>query len=209
MCYHDHQNARTMFLIITVNLYFVPDNYCFGCQALVEGGCKTQKTDKLLYFGHFSHLILIIYGFLNTSKPWNANRWIILKIFSMIIRKCREINPLRAVIDFSRQILVIVDPRGIQLLNEWGFRPPLCTCTLNWASRTPWGWWDECTARQTQNSKFEPWRSEVEHATSWSRRLHTILNIYEWAGKKLLFLWTLNARAGFEPTIFDFPSRQL
>ena len=51
--------------------------------------------------------------------------------------------------------------------NESGFRPPLCTYRLNWARRTSWGWWDD--------SKFEPWRSEVEHATSRSRRLPTIL----------------------------------
>ena len=34
------------------------------------------------------------------------------------------------------------------------------------------------TALQTQDSKFEPWRSEVEHAISRSRRLSTILKIY-------------------------------
>ena len=27
--------------------------------------------------------------------------------------------------------------------NESGFRPPLCTYRLNWARRTPWGWWDD------------------------------------------------------------------
>ena len=57
---------------------------------------------------------------------------------------------------------------------------------LNWARRTSWGWrndWDD-TVLQTQDSKLEPWRSEAEHATSRSRRLPTILNLYEWAGKK-------------------------
>ena len=36
---------------------------------------------------------------------------------------------------------------------------------LNWARRTSWGWWDKWddTALQTQNSKFELWRSEAEH----------------------------------------------
>ena len=53
----------------------------------------------------------------------------------------------------------------------------------NWARRTSWGWWDD-TAFQAQDSKFKPWRFEAEHATSWSRRLPTILNLYEWAGKK-------------------------
>ena len=43
--------------------------------------------------------------------------------------------------------------------------------------------WDD-TALQTQDSKFEPWRSEAELATSRSRRLPTIFNLYGWAGKK-------------------------
>ena len=61
--------------------------------------------------------------------------------------------------------------------NESGFRPPLCTYRLNWARRTSWGWWDDWddTVLQTQDSKFKPWRSEAEHATSRSRRLPTIL----------------------------------
>ena len=61
--------------------------------------------------------------------------------------------------------------------NESCFRPPLCTYKLNWARRTSWGWWDDWddTVLQTQDAKFEPWRSEAEHATSRSRRLPTIL----------------------------------
>ena len=57
--------------------------------------------------------------------------------------------------------------------NESGYRPPLCTYRLNWARRTSWGWWDDWddTVLQTQDSKFEPWRSEAENATSRSRRL--------------------------------------
>ena len=49
--------------------------------------------------------------------------------------------------------------------NEWGFKPSFCTYRLSWARKTSWGWWDEwdTTAFQTQNSKFEPWRSEVPH----------------------------------------------
>ena len=56
--------------------------------------------------------------------------------------------------------------------NESGFRPLLCTYRLNWARRTSWGWWDDWddTVLQTQDSKFEPWRSEAEHGTSRSRR---------------------------------------
>ena len=70
--------------------------------------------------------------------------------------------------------------------NESGFRPPLCTYRLNWARRTSWGWWDEWddTVLQTQDSKFGPWWSEAEHATSRSRRLPTILSFYTWMGKK-------------------------
>ena len=61
--------------------------------------------------------------------------------------------------------------------NESGFRPPLGTYRLNWARGTSWGWWDDWddTVLQTQDLKFEPWRSEAEHFTSRSRRLPTIL----------------------------------
>ena len=70
--------------------------------------------------------------------------------------------------------------------NESGFRPPLCTYRLYWARRTSWGWWDDWddTVLQTQNSKFEPWRSEAEHATSRSGRLPKILTCDTWMGKK-------------------------
>ena len=71
--------------------------------------------------------------------------------------------------------------------NESGFRPPLCTYRLNWARRTSWEWWDDCddTALQTQDSKFEPWRSEAEHATSRSRRLPTILTFTRGWGRNI------------------------
>ena len=72
--------------------------------------------------------------------------------------------------------------------NESGFRPPLCTYGLNWARRTSWGWWDDWddTVLQTQDSKFEPWRSEAEHATSQSRRLPTILTFTRGWGRNIL-----------------------
>ena len=69
-------------------------------------------------------------------------------------------------------------------MNKWGFTSPLCTYRLNWAKRTSWGWWDEWDDLQTQDSKFDPLQSEAEHATFRSRRLPTILNHYERAGKK-------------------------
>ena len=71
--------------------------------------------------------------------------------------------------------------------NESGFRPPLCTYRLNWARRTFWGWWDDWddTVLQTQNSKFEYWRSEAEHATSRSRGLRTILTFTRGWGKNI------------------------
>ena len=71
--------------------------------------------------------------------------------------------------------------------NESGFRPPLCTYRLNWARRTSWGWWDDWddTVLQTQNSKFEPWRSEAEHATSRSQRLPTILTFTRGWGRNI------------------------
>ena len=60
--------------------------------------------------------------------------------------------------------------------------------------RIIWGWRDEWydTVLWTKDSKFEPWRSQYYPR---SRRLPTILNLYEWTRKKLLFLWNLNVRA--------------
>ena len=81
---------------------------------------------------------------------------------------------------------------------DWGFRTLLCACRLNWARRTSSGWWDEWddTALQTQDFKFEPWRSEAEHATSRSRRLPTIMKLYEWAGKKHFVSLKLECQSG-------------
>ena len=81
--------------------------------------------------------------------------------------------------------------------NESGFRPPLCTYRLNWAKRTSWGWWDDWddTVLQTQDSEFEPWRSEVEHATSRSRRLPTILTFTRGWGRNIFcFFQTAETR---------------
>ena len=78
-------------------------------------------------------------------------------------------------------------------VTESGFRPPLCTYRLNWARRTSWGWWDDWddTVLQTQDSKFEPWRSEAEHATSRSRRLPTILTFTRgWGRNDFCFFQT-------------------
>ena len=71
--------------------------------------------------------------------------------------------------------------------NQSDFRPLLCTYRLNWARRTSWGWWDDWddTVLQTQDSKFEPWRSLAEHATSRSRRLPTILTFTRGWGRNI------------------------
>ena len=84
--------------------------------------------------------------------------------------------------------------------NESGFKPPLRTYRLNWAKRTSWGWWDEWddTVLQTQDSKFEPWRSEAEHATSQSRRLLTILN-FTCGWRRNIFVSFKPPRPGAEP----------
>ena len=85
------------------------------------------------------------------------------------------------------------DPQLQKNENESGFRPPLCTYRLNWARRTSWGWWDDWddTVLQTQDSKFEPWRSEAEHATSRSRRLPTILTFTRgWGRNNFCFFQT-------------------
>ena len=89
---------------------------------------------------------------------------------------------------------------NVRKWNESGFRPPLCTYRLNWARRTSWGWWDDWddTVLQTQDSKFEPWRSEAEHATSRSRRLPTILTFTRGWGRNI-FVSFKPPRPGTEP----------
>ena len=88
----------------------------------------------------------------------------------------------------------------LKKLNESGFRPLLCTYRLNWARRTSWGWWDDWddTVLQTRDSKFEPWRSETEHATSRSRRLPTILTFTRGWGRNF-FVSFKPPRPGTEP----------
>ena len=85
----------------------------------------------------------------------------------------------------------------MQKWKESGFRPPLCAYRLNWAKRTSWGWWND-TVLQTHDSKFEPWRSEAEHATSRPRRLPTILSFTRgWV--KNIFVSLKPARPGTKP----------
>ena len=74
------------------------------------------------------------------------------------------------------------------------------TYRLNWARRTSWGWWDDWddTVLQTQDSKFEPWRSEAEHATSRSLRLPTILTFIRGWGRNI-FVSFKPPRPGTEP----------
>ena len=94
--------------------------------------------------------------------------------------------------------------------NESGFRPPLCTYRLNWARRTSWGWWDDWddTVLQTQDSKFEPWRSEAEHATSRSRRPPTILTFTRGWGRNI-FVSFKPPRPGTEPRILAWKAAVL
>ena len=79
--------------------------------------------------------------------------------------------------------------------NEWSFRPFLCTCRLNWARRTSWGWWDEWddTALQTQNS-LRPGTLPLGHGGSPQYWIFTGER-----GTNILFFWNLNARAGSNP----------
>ena len=109
--------------------------------------------------------------------------------FSHVYSKI-ECAPLQFFIYGTRHFLYDkpnYEHRKKQKWNESGFRPPLCTYRLNWARRTSWGWWDDWddTVLQTQDSKFEPWRSEAEHATSRSRRLPTILTFTRGWGRNM------------------------
>ena len=77
--------------------------------------------------------------------------------------------------------------KNVLCMRENIFWPPLCTYRLNWARITSSGWWDDWddTALQSQDSKFEPWWSEAEHATSRSRRLPTILTLTRGWGRNI------------------------
>ena len=64
----------------------------------------------------------------------------------------------------------------IQLYKKWnelGFRPPLCSYNLTYH-----------VFHHPQEVLLPRALAEAEHATSRSRILPTILNLYEWAGKK-------------------------
>ena len=68
---------------------------------------------------------------------------------------------------------------------KWiGLWPLLGTYRFNWARRTWWDEWDD-TSLQTQESKFKPWRSEAEHATSRSPRLPKILSFTSGWGRNI------------------------
>ena len=93
-----------------------------------------------------------------------------------------------------------------------GSRPPFCTCMyrLNCARRTSWGWWDDWddSALKTQNLKFEPWRSEAEHATSRSRGLPTMFTSER--GKEYFVSLKLECQSGVQTRDFRlFPGKHV
>ena len=115
-------------------------------------------------------------------------------VWSQVVRKVHHTNCYWKKMDFGTL------QKMNMKWNESGFRPLLCTYRLNWARRTSWGWWDDWddTVLQTQDSKFEPWRSEAEHATSRSRRLPTILTFTRGWGRNIFFSFK-PPRPGTEP----------
>ena len=135
-------------------------------------------------------------------NPANTRCW--TNVGLMLAHRLRHwpnINPtLVRLLVFSGNIK-ITNPQPLKMKwNESGFRPPSCTYRLNWARRTSWGWWDDWddTVLQKQDLKFEPWRSEVEHATSRSRRLPTILTFTRGWGRNI-FVSFKPPRPGTEP----------
>ena len=83
-------------------------------------------------------------------------------------------------------------------MNEWVWGHRCAHIRLNWSRITSRGWWDKWddTVLQTHDSKFEPCRYEAGHATSRSRWLPTLLNLYEWPGKKKFVSLKLKGRSG-------------
>ena len=113
-------------------------------------------------------------------------------------------------IDIFEILNSIVMTRSFGLINccemKWiGFRAIVCLYRLNWARRTyrmvRWTRW-HCPP----DTRFEPWWSEAEHATSRSQRLPTILNLYEWACKKHFVSLKLEGQSGVRTR--DLPTFQ-
>ena len=151
--------------------------------------------------------------------PWGAaNRWIGVLILGRPFRVCPKICALdqhmqdvgsqlkKKLSDYFR-IRLSIALLSIQWY-EWCFKPHLCTYRLHWAKCTSCGWWEEWddSVLQRQDSKFQPWRSGAEFAISRFRSSQYWIFTSE-QGRNILFLWNLNASAGFETAISDFPSR--
>ena len=137
------------------------------------------------------------FAFCNSFYSWSPQFFfVILDFFLLIIEHVfngRDPQPYNMNDhNLRNNLLFTYDYTLVNKWNESGFRPPLCTYRLNWARRTSWGWWDDWddTVLQTQDSKFEPWRSEAEHATSRSRRLPTILTFTRGWGRNNCFFQT-------------------
>ena len=123
-------------------------------------------------------------AWLHTQKPPIIESELTLKLHRVYV-SCF----LYLYMSWTRFLFISICPhrQGEHKWNDSGFRPPLCTYRLNWARKNSWGWWDDRddTVLQTQDSKFEPWRSEAEHATSRSRRLPTMLTFTRWWGRNI------------------------
>ena len=124
--------------------------------------------------------------------------WIISNIKKLAYATWVLCNYVPSFILVAYDGLLEILPYEMKLMNcVWTH---LCKYRLNWARITSWGWWDEwdATSLQTQDSKFEPWRFEAEHATYRSQRLPTVLNLSE-RGKTVCFFETWRPESGSNP----------
>ena len=142
-------------------------------------------------------------GHISSPQYWIFYEWAGKKRFVCLKLECQSAlqnsRPRTFQADiFSHSTMAPASPRTTTEIKWIGFRPPLCTCRLCWVRITFWGWWDEWDdiALQTHNLKFVPWCSEAEHATSRSRRLPTIFNLYKWPGRNILFFDAWMAERG-------------
>ena len=62
--------------------------------------------------------------------------------------------------------------------------PLLCTYRLNWARRTSWGWWDITLPSTYRILNSNPGSMRPSSLPLGQGGSPTILNLYEWAGKK-------------------------
>ena len=151
----------------------------------------SNLADEWYYLNSTLIIITWLDALCNLCKPagtrrWNNAGWML----THRLRRWLNIQPTlfqRLVPDGSdhgvlccKTVIDITQPNE-WMNGEWGFRPPLCTYRLNWDRIKCWGWLNDTAL---QDSKFGSKAEDATPPPPPSRRLPTILNLYDLAGKK-------------------------